>query len=310
MFRLFDIVYENCLFRQFKVNDLLFVEYKCLNDEQKLKVFSQHNFFIYILGGKKVWQTLFSTYQATAGQAVFVKKGANIVHQYYDSDFCALILFVPDQFIVETIQQYKVPATVETDMPSDSVIPVEPDPVLDIYFQSVFSYFGQEQKPPDALLELKFRELIMSIFSSGKNKPLSAYLLSLCRKNAACLQEIMERNFIYNLKLEEFARMTGRSLASFKRDFLAVYHTTPARWLLQKKLEYAKHLLQVTDKNINELSFDAGFESASHFIRAFKQQYNLTPLQYKKSLTHRSEDHFEPSSVINVFAKDLLGRFT
>jgi AraC-like DNA-binding protein len=281
---LFDIVYENCLFRQFKVNDLLFVEYKCLNDEQKLKVLSLHNFFIYILGGKKIWQTLLSTYQATAGQAVFVKKGANIVHQFYDQDFCALIIFVPDQFIVETIQHYKVPAaSSETDLPSDSVIPLEDDPVLSIYFQSVFSYFGQDQKPPAALLELKFRELIMSILSSGKNQKLAAYLLSLCRTNKACLREIMERNFIYNMKLEEFAKLTGRSLASFKRDFVSVYKTTPARWLLQKKLEYAKQLLDITDKNINELSFDAGFESTSHFIRSFRQRYHLTPLQYKKT---------------------------
>jgi AraC-like DNA-binding protein len=284
MFRLFDIVYENCLFRQFKVNDLLFVEYKCLNDEQKLKVLSMDNFFIYILGGKKTWQTLLSTYQAAAGQAVFVKKGANIVHQFYDQGFCALIIFVPDQFIVETIQHYKVPAaSAATDLPSDSVIPLEDDPVLSIYFQSVFSYFGQDQKPPAALLELKFRELIMSIFSSGKNQKLASYLLSLCRENKACLKEIMERNFIYNMKLEEFAKLTGRSLASFKRDFISVYKTTPARWLLQKKLEYAKQLLETTDKNINELSFDAGFESASHFIRSFRQRYNLTPLQYKKA---------------------------
>jgi AraC-like DNA-binding protein len=285
MFRLFDIVYENCLFRQFKVNELLFVEYKCLNDEQKLKVFTLQNFFIYILGGKKIWQTLGATYEATAGQAVFVKKGANIVQQFYDQNFCALIIFVPDEFIIDTIQHYNAPLAVgEINAPSDSVIPLEADPVLSIYFESVFGYFAQEQRPPAALLELKFRELIMNILSSGKNQPLAAYLLSLCHQNKTCLQEIMERNFIYNMKLEEFARLSGRSLASFKRDFMSIYKTTPARWLQQKKLEYAKRLLEITDKNINELSFDTGFESASHFIRSFKKCYHITPLQYKRSL--------------------------
>jgi AraC-like DNA-binding protein len=284
LFRLYDIVYENCLFRQFKVNDLLFVEYKCLNDEQKLKVLSLDNFFIYILGGKKIWQTLHSTYEATSGQAVFVKKGANIVHQFYDQDFCALIIFVPDQFIIETIQHSELalpPVLSET--PNDSVILLETEPVLDAYFQSVFSYFGQEQKPPAALLELKFRELIMCILVSGKNQKLAGYLRSLCQKNKTCLEEIMERNFIYNMKLEEFAKLSGRSLASFKRDFVSIFKTTPGRWLIQRKLQYAKYLLEVTDKNINELSFDAGFESPSHFIRSFKQFYQVTPLQYKKS---------------------------
>lgn len=285
MFRLFNIVYENCLFRQFKVSDLLFVEYKCLNDEQKLKVLSLHNFFIYILGGKKVWQTLQSTYQATSGQAVFVKKGANIVHQFYDKGFCALIIFIPDQFIVDTIQHSGLPlASVKNDLLSDSVIPIESDPVLTAYFQSVFSYFGQEQKPAVALLELKFKELLLYILSSGKNKKLAGYLLSLCKKNKACIKEIMEKNFIYNIKLTEFAKLTGRSLASFKRDFIATFKTTPGRWLMQKKLEYAKQLLEITDKNINELSFEAGFETTSHFIRSFKEYYKITPLQYKKQM--------------------------
>lgn len=284
LFRLYDIVYENCLFRQFKVNDLLFVEYKCLNDEQKLKVLSLDNFFIYILGGKKIWQTLHATYEATEGQAVFVKKGANIVHQFYDQGFCALIIFVPDKFIIETIQRTELampPVQLET--PTDSVIFLETEPVLDAYFQSVFSYFGQEKKPPVALLELKFRELIMCILASGKNQKLAGYLRSLCQKNKTCLEEIMERNFIYNLKLGEFAKLSGRSLASFKRDFVSIFKTTPGRWLIQRKLQYAKHLLEMTDKNINELSFDAGFESPSHFIRSFKQYYQATPLQYKKN---------------------------
>lgn len=289
IFRLYDIVYENCLFRQFKVNDLLFVEYKCLNDEQKLKVLSLDNFFIYILGGKKIWQTLLSNYEATAGQVVFVKKGANIVHQFYDKDFCALIIFVPDNFIIETIQHSELPfAPVIPDTLADSVILLNMEPVLDAYFQSVFSYFGQEQKPPAPLLELKFRELIMCILASRNNQQLAGYLCSLCQKNKTCLEEIMERNFIYNMKLEEFAQLAGRSLASFKRDFLSTFNTTPGRWLMQRKLQYAKHLLETTDKNITELSFDVGFESPSHFIRSFKQHYEVTPLQHKKNLAARS----------------------
>jgi AraC-like DNA-binding protein len=285
LFRLYDIVYENCLFRQFKVDDLLFVEYKCLNDEQKLKVLSLDNFFIYILGGKKIWQTPQATYEATAGQAVFVKKGANIVHQFYDQGFCALIIFVPDQFIIDTLKRTEFalpPAQLET--PTDSVIFLEEELVLDAYFQSVFSYFGQEEKPPAALMELKFRELIMCILASGKNQILAGYLRSLCQNNKNCLEEIMERNFLYNLKLAEFAKLSGRSLASFKRDFISIFKTTPGRWLIKRKLQYAKRLLELTDKNINELSFDAGFESPSHFIRSFKEFYQATPLQYKKSL--------------------------
>jgi AraC family transcriptional regulator, exoenzyme S synthesis regulatory protein ExsA len=286
MVSLLDFVYDNCLFRQFKVNDLLFVEYKCVVDEIKLKVWSKHNYFIYVLSGKKVWQTLHSKYEVFSGEAIFVKKGANIVHQFLDKDFCALIIFVPDSFISDIIKHCDIRLSYlkKRTEQSDSVVPIQPDPVLTAYFQSVYTYFGNEGTPPVSLLELKFKELILNILSSRSNEVLAAYFLSLCEGNRACMREIMERNYIFNMKLEEFARLSGRSLTSFKRDFITTFKTTPGKWLAHKKLEYARHLLETTDKNINELTFESGFENPSHFIRIFKQTFQVTPLQYKKTI--------------------------
>jgi AraC family transcriptional regulator, exoenzyme S synthesis regulatory protein ExsA len=284
MVSLLDFVYDNCLFKQFKVNDLLFVEYKCVVDETKLTIWSRHNYFIYVLGGKKIWKTPQSKYEVLNGQAIFVKKGANIIHQFLDKQFCALIIFVPDHFIVDIIKHCDIPLAglKKTGKVSDSVIRINNDTVLNAYFQSVFAYFGNDQSPPASLLELKFKELILNILSSPSNATLCAYFLSLCEKNKACLSEIMERNFTYNMKLEEFASLCGRSLSSFKKDFVATFKTNPGKWLTQKKLEYARHLLETTDKNINELTFESGFENTSHFIRIFKQSFRMTPLQYKK----------------------------
>lgn len=286
MVSLLDFVHDNCLFRQFKVNDLLFVEYKCVVDESKLKVWSQHNYFIYVLSGKKVWQTLRSKYEVFSGQAIFIKKGANIVHQFFDKDFCALIIFVPDHFISSVIKHCDIPLSglkKETGQ-SDSVISIQPDPVLTAYFQSVFAYFGKNEKPPVSLLELKFKELILNIISSQYNESLAVYFLSLCEKNKTCMREVMEQNFIYNMKIEEFARLNGRSLTSFKRDFMTTFKITPGKWLARKKLEYARHLLVTTDKNITELTFESGFENPSHFIRIFKEAFQMTPHQYKKTV--------------------------
>ena len=87
---------------------------------------------------------------------------------------------------------------------------------------------------------------------------------------------------MYNMKLEEFAYLSGRSLSAFKSDFIDTFHCPPGKWLLKRRMEHAKYLLQIWDKNINELAFETGFENASHFIKIFKQTYGITPLQFKK----------------------------
>ncbi len=288
---LLDFVHNNSLFKQFKVDDLLLVEYKCVVDETKLKIWSEHNYFIYVVSGKKIWHTIHSKYEVFSGQAIFVKKGANIVHQFFDKNFCSLIIFMPDNFISDVIKNCDTPLSFlgKRRKPSDSIIPLQPNPILNLYFQSVFAFFKNEASPPPSLLKLKFKELILTIISSGGNDLLSAYLLSLCEENKTSIREIMERNFIYNMKLEEFARLSGRSLTSFKRDFIATFKTTPGKWLAQKKLEHARHLLETTDKNVNELTFESGFENSSHFIRKFRQVYQTTPLKYRKKFFSRLE---------------------
>jgi AraC-like DNA-binding protein len=96
------------------------------------------------------------------------------------------------------------------------------------------------------------------------------------------MSRVMEQNFAYNLKLEEFAQLCHMSLSTFKKSFKEYYHTTPAVWLRQRKLDRALHQLLSSDLSISEISFESGFEDTSHFIRVFKEKHKLTPLQYRQ----------------------------
>lgn len=287
MINMYDFAYNNRLFRQFKVNELLFTEYKCMEEDSVFKVWSHHNFFVYVLSGKKKWKTLHAEYMVYAGDAIFVKKGANIIHKFFEEDFCALIIFLPDQFIKDVMQNNFIAPPKETDKEMDAVIPLDLDEVLSSYFQSLFSYFLQKEAPLKNLLEIKFQELILNLISSKKNQALCCHFKTLGHESKTSLREIMEANFAYNMTLEEFSRLSGRSLTTFKRDFAEIYDTSPGKWLLQKRLEYSKYLLETTDKNISELAFESGFENTSHFIRVFRQAFGATPLQFKKSVLQK-----------------------
>jgi len=285
MFDLLVFVSANKIFKQFKVNDLLFLEYKCVADETAVKVWSKHNYFLYVVRGKKVWQSSRAKYCIQPGEAIFVKKGANIIHQFFEEEFCSLMIFVPDHFISSVLKENTSPVLKCVADNTDTIISLQLDEVLSTYFPSVLSYFAKKEIPPGNLLEIKFKELILDLISSPLNAPLCSYFRSLCDQNKTSIRDVMESNFMYNMKLEEFAYLSGRSLSSFKKDFINTFHTTPGKWLLKRRLEHAKYLLELTDKNINELVFETGFENASHFIRIFKQRYGDTPLQFKKSVT-------------------------
>jgi AraC family transcriptional regulator, exoenzyme S synthesis regulatory protein ExsA len=99
------------------------------------------------------------------------------------------------------------------------------------------------------------------------------------------LQRIMEDNYCFNLTVEQYAQLCNRSLSAFKRDFQKTMHTTPGKWLLEKRLSHALRLLENKEKNVNEVAFESGFENASHFTRSFKERYQVTPSAARKTRT-------------------------
>ncbi|WP_347922218.1 alpha/beta fold hydrolase [Pontimicrobium sp. SW4] len=101
------------------------------------------------------------------------------------------------------------------------------------------------------------------------------------KKKGIDLETIMSENFLRNLKVEEFATLCGRSLSAFKRDFKNIFNTTPSKWIKSKRLERAKALLIESDLNISQICYDCGFINSSHFIKSFKEKYNLPPHQYR-----------------------------
>lgn len=53
MVNLYEIVKENNAFKKLEVNKLLFVEYTCLQEETKFGIWSDSNYFAFILSEKK-----------------------------------------------------------------------------------------------------------------------------------------------------------------------------------------------------------------------------------------------------------------
>ena len=80
-----------------------------------------------------------------------------------------------------------------------------------------------------------------------------------------------------DLSMEEIASYTGRSLATFKRDFAKVSDLTPQKWLIKRRLEAAHELIKSGKKKVTEACFDVGFKNLSHFSKVYKETYGYAP---------------------------------
>lgn len=266
------------------VNDLLFADYKCPLSETRYDMWTHHNYFVYVIKGKKKWSSQDQEVLAEAGDCIFIRKGAHSIYQYFDDEFCSLFMFVPDEFIKDTLLENRVNIE-ETDTKNDSppILRVHADKMLEAYFLSFLSYISNTKNSVKKLAELKFRELILIVASGTENPEIVRYFRSLCNTSGPSVQSVMESNYTYPMKLEEYARLSGRSLSTFKRDFKEVYRTTPGKWLTKKRLNHGRYLLETTDKSVTEVVLDCGFKNSSHFSHAFKKEFGITALEFKKT---------------------------
>jgi len=284
MVNLYALTKGSNMFPKMEVSELLFVEYSCMQEATKFGIWSDSNYFAFVCSGKKIWRTIYNSYEPDAGDIIFVKKGANLTHQFFDEQFCAIFMFIPDDFIREFLGRnpHLLNVSQKDLYGQDAVLTVEKDELLQSYYHSIQSYFSLKEKPNEQLLKLKFDELLLSIFYNDKHRQLTDYFISLCQSREYQLSRVMEENFAYNLQLEDYARLCHMSLSAFKKAFRQQYNTTPGNWLRERKLQLATQKLIATSLHVSQVSFDCGFEDTSHFIRVFKQKYQLTPFRYRQ----------------------------
>ena len=92
----------------------------------------------------------------------------------------------------------------------------------------------------------------------------------------------MSSNYKFNVLIENFAKLTGRSLAGFKRDFQKIFGR---QWLQDKRLTEAHYQLEKSNKKPQSIYLELGFESLTHFSYAFKKQFGYVPEELKAKNT-------------------------
>lgn len=270
-------------YRQFKCGESLISLYNCPITSKYQDVWSQHNYIVYVVSGQKTWHTAHGSYNLRQGSCVFVQKGACVIEQFFNEAFCLVMLYLPDEFICDVLKSKTSPIQ-NPDKKYDPVIAIDSNAAVHAFFQSMMVFFGNGHEPDQSLLELKFKELVLTIAGNQGNAQMLSYFCSLLNEpQALSLQRVMDNNYCFNLKLPHFARLSNRSLSAFKRDFQKHFKTTPGKWLIEKRLNHGMHLLANADKTVSEAAFESGFENPSHFSRAFRERFGINPAAVKQA---------------------------
>ena len=102
------------------------------------------------------------------------------------------------------------------------------------------------------------------------------------------MEECLISNMLnHHLNIRELFSAIPLSLDHARRLFVKDNAVTPSRYLMEKRVQYAKMLLETHSKdkkmNIGEISYIAGFDDPYYFSRVFKSIAGKSPLQWMRS---------------------------
>src|SRR5574340_214938 len=105
MLNLYEAVRTNPSYSKLELGGILFAEYTCGITAKKLPNWTQTDYLVHVVSGKKTWHTSDGTWRARAGDTLFFKKGATIAEQHFEEDVCLLMLFIPVALLRGTVRE-------------------------------------------------------------------------------------------------------------------------------------------------------------------------------------------------------------
>ena len=249
-----------------------------LGPEISPEQFIPEHFFLYLLQGSMRAFDGTRHYYMEPGDYCIARKNHLVRYTKFKDEhntFEKIIITLDEPFLRSFLERHPLSAGVfEND---HSFLFVQDDKMIRNFIQSLEPYYNAGDQINQTFVDVKREELLLILL---KNDPrLADVFFNFGTPEKINLEEFMNRNFRFNISLERFAFLTGRSLSSFKRDFKKIFGINPGSWLKKKRLEEAYFQIGKQKEKPSNVYLEVGFEDLSHFSFAFKKEFGLTPTE-------------------------------
>ncbi len=259
------------------------IVYSCyFNTSRVGEHFVADHIFSYLVSGSLVVNDGRQQHTFGEGEFLFIRRNqlANYTKQPGRSgEYKTVSIYFDQKTLRELAAAYGYAAGQRSAGPS--IIKLKSHHVYRGFVESLLPYLEAGPLNDPALIALKVKEALLTLLKV--NPELKDVLFDFSEPGKIDLEGFMQQNYRFKARLSQYAYLTGRSLATFKRDFEKLFHTSPSRWLVQRRLEEAYFQIREKGKRPSEVYHELGFEDFSHFSHAFRRAFGQPPSQLRKT---------------------------
>lgn len=255
---------------------ILFYSYYSSVRKEKV-AFLEHNILVLQVAGRFTLETASEKISMEKGEMLLIRRnqlGELTKTPLNGENYQTIVISLNEDLLRQIVLEEKIDPGGKYSGPANILIP--PNEFLRAFFQSALPYVHHSgEKISQTVGMLKVKEAVLLLLYTMPE--LKDFLFYFSEPYKMDLEKFMLNNFHYNIPVEQFARLTGRSLAGFKRDFQKIFDMPPRHWLQIKRLTEARHLIEKKKRKPSDIYLELGFESLSHFSHSFKKEFGKAP---------------------------------
>ena len=269
-----------------RLHNLDEIVFSCFLTDDWLKKFRMpKHVLVFVYAGIMYIEYDNNKFSVNAGQYVFLKRDHMIrlyKTSYEKETYKAINICLSNKILRQYANNHKehIRDIHEKARIMDSALILSDIPEIKSLFNRLMPYYDKSLISPNGFAEeITNKSIDCLLLIDDKFYPTLFDFIETWKIN---LPEFMENNFTKDMSIKEFALYSGRSLATFKRDFAKFTNLPPEKWLITRRLEAAYELLEKGKESVSEVCWNVGFHSRSHFTTAFKRQYDALPSDIAK----------------------------
>ncbi len=149
------------------------------------------------------------------------------------------------------------------------------------YLNIMLEEITEQQEDYEAVCQNLLEVLLICILRSGSLSvvPDNSRLLN---RECTQIKNYLDANYSEDITLDTLSALTHMNKYYLAHTFTKYMGLSPINYLLQKRIQEGKSLLESTSYSIAQISDLLGFSSQSYFSQAFRKATGMTPMQYRK----------------------------
>lgn len=151
------------------------------------------------------------------------------------------------------------------------------------YLRTLVEEIKNEDENYEAITQNLLEILILNILRRTKKK-IQIKATKKVTKECRFIEQYINEHYAEDITLQKLSDLTYLNKYYIVHVFKKYKGLSPINYLIERRIEEAKNLLETTNYSVSKISDIIGFSSQSYFSQTFKKEMDMTPNQYRKRI--------------------------